>query len=156
MKVVGNKRNPEVSVPHVDTVFGAQDLAGLMSGLDFLVLACPHTPETDHLIGKAELALMPQGSVLINISRGAVVDQAALIESLASGHLAGAALDVFDPEPLPADSPLWNMPNVIISPHSASTADTENGKLTELFCTNLKHYLAGEPLLNVLDTELLY
>ncbi len=156
MRVVGNKRNPVGSVPHVDAVFGANDLAGLLAGLDFLVLACPHTPETDKLIGKTELAMLPTGAVLINIARGSVVDQSALIAALESGHLAGAALDVFDPEPLPPDNPLWRMPNVIISPHSASTADTENSKIVDLFCTNLKRYLAGEPLLNVLNTELLY
>jgi phosphoglycerate dehydrogenase-like enzyme len=156
LRVVGNRRNPGNPVDHVDRLFGPQDLASLLSELDFLVLACPHTPETDKLIGAPELALLPAGVVLINISRGTVVDQAALIDALASGHLAGAALDVFDPEPLPGDSPLWAMPNVIISPHSASTAHTENNKLVDLFCTNLKRFLAGEPMLNVLDTELLY
>lgn len=156
MQVVGNRRDPDVSMPNVDTVFGAKDLAGLLDGLDFLVLACPHTPETDKLIGEKELALLPASAVLINIARGAVVDQPALIAALQSGRLAGAALDVFDPEPLPPDNPLWKMPNVIVSPHSASTADIENVKLVELFCANLKRYLAGEPMLNVLDTELLY
>jgi phosphoglycerate dehydrogenase-like enzyme len=123
---------------------------------DFLALACPHTPETEGLIGATELAMLPVGAVLINISRGTVVDQQALVEALQSGHLGGAALDVFDPEPLPPGDPLWTMPNVIISPHSASTADTENRKLTRLFCDNLKRYLAGESLINVLDTGLLY
>jgi glyoxylate/hydroxypyruvate reductase A len=156
MEVVGNRRNPAMTVPHVDTLYGAGDLAGLLGGLDFLVLSCPHTPETDKLIGEAELALLPASAVLINIARGQVVDQPAMIASLASGHLAGAALDVFEIEPLPPDNPLWDMPNVIISPHSASTADTENSKIVEIFCANLKRYLVGEPMLNVLDTELLY
>ena len=156
MHVIGNRRNPEMPVDHVDRLFGPHDIPSLLRELDFLVLACPHTPETDRLIGAAELALLPAGAVLINISRGTVVDQAALIDVLQSGHLAGAALDVFDPEPLPEDSPLWTMPNVIISPHSASTAQNENSKLVDLFCKNVKCYLAGEPMLNVLDTELLY
>jgi phosphoglycerate dehydrogenase-like enzyme len=156
MRVVGSRRNPDRAVAHVDALYGTADLDNLLSGLDFLLLSCPHTPETEKLIGAAQLAQLPAGAVLINISRGTVVDQDALIAALQSGHLAGAALDVFDPEPLPPDSPLWDMPNVIISPHSASTADTENAKIVALFCDNLKRYLAAEPMLNVLDTELLY
>jgi len=93
---------------------------------------------------------------VVNVSRGALLDEAALADALTSGHLAGAALDVFAEEPLPVDSPLWDMPNVIVSPHSASTSDRENGRITDLFCENLRRYLAGEPLLNVLDTDALY
>lgn len=156
MRVVGNRRNPQRAVDHVDALYGPQDLSTLLGQLDFLVLACPHTPETEKLIGAAELAQLPAGAVLINISRGTVVDQDAMIAALESGHLGGAALDVFDPEPLPEDSPLWALPNVIFSPHSASTAETENHKLADLFIQNLQRYLAGEDLINVLDTALLY
>jgi phosphoglycerate dehydrogenase-like enzyme len=156
MRVIGNRRNPDKETPYVDKLYGSDELDKFLNQADFLVLATPHTPETDGLIGARELALLPQGAVLINIARGQVIDQNALIEGLQSGHLGGAALDVTDPEPLPEDSPLWDMPNVIISPHSASTADTENQKLTDLFIENLKRYLAGEEMLNVLDTERLY
>ena len=79
-----------------------------------------------------------------------------MIHALRDGDLGGAALDVFASEPLPADSPLWTMPNVLVSPHSASTSDRENGRLTELFCDNLRRFLAGEPMKNVLDVERLY
>jgi phosphoglycerate dehydrogenase-like enzyme len=99
---------------------------------------------------------MKRGSVLINVARGAVWDEPAVIEALETGHLAGLASDVFALEPLPEASPLWDMPNVIISPHSASAAVSENAKLTDLFCENLARYLADEPLLNVLDTRRLY
>jgi glyoxylate/hydroxypyruvate reductase A len=94
--------------------------------------------------------------VLINVARGSIVDEEALIDALRSGHLGGAALDVAQTEPLPPESPLWDMSRVIISPHSASTADTENEKLTEIFCGNYVRYLRGEPLRNLLDKKLLY
>ena len=157
MRVIGNRRNPDgAPLPHIDKLYRADELSQLLREANYLVLSCPHTSETEGLLGADELATLPPGTVLINISRGTVVDQQALVEALQSGHLGGAALDVFDPEPLPPGDPLWTIPNVIISPHSASTADTENEKLTRLFCDNLKRYLAGEPLINVLDTERLY
>jgi len=121
---------------------------------EHLVLIAPHTPRTEGLIGAEELALLPEGAVFINIARGALVDEVALAEALRSGHLAGAGLDVFAEEPLPERSPLWDVPNVLISPHSASTSDRENGRITDLFCENLRRYLTGRPLLNVLDVGL--
>ncbi len=157
MTVIGSRRRPSgEKLPFIDALYGPDDLPQILRQSQFLVLAAPHTDETDHLIGSAELALLPQGAVLINMARGSVVDQAALRAALQTGHLGGAALDVFEVEPLPPDDPLWSMPNVIISPHSASTADSENRKLTRLFCDNLRRFLAGERLLNVLDTEQLY
>ncbi len=156
MNVIGNRRDPQKSVTNVDHLYGPDELNSLLKNANFLVLATPHTPETEGLIGAAQIAQLPQGAVIINIARGAVMHQNALIENLQSGHLQGAALDVFEVEPLPADNPLWDMPNVIISPHSASTADTENKKLTDLFCENLRRYLNNDPMLNVLNTDLLY
>jgi glyoxylate/hydroxypyruvate reductase A len=156
MRVVGSRRHAEGTLPHVDVLYRVDELPALLHTADFLVLACPHTPETDGLIGAEQLAMLPRGAVLINIARGAVVDQPALVEALRSGQLRGAALDVFATEPLPPGDPLWTMPNVLISPHSASTADSENRKLTALFCDNLKRYLSGQPLLNTLDTVRLY
>ena len=102
------------------------------------------------------MALLPRGAYVINIARGAVVDEPALIEALRSGHLAGAALDVFAEEPLPPHSPLWEMSNVLVSPHSASTSDRENARIAELFCDNLRRYLAGEQLRNVLNPQRMY
>lgn len=106
------------------------------------------------MIGAAELALLPNGAVFINIGRGALVDELALVEALRAGRLLGAGLDVFATEPLPPDSPLWAMPNVIVSPHSASTSDQENRRITDLFCDNLRLFLAGQPLRNQLNTAL--
>jgi phosphoglycerate dehydrogenase-like enzyme len=131
-------------------------LPTLLPRADFLVLAAPHTDETEGLIGAAGLAALPEGAVLVNIGRGALVDEPALVDALASGHLGGAYLDVFEEEPLPADSRLWDMPNVLVSPHSGSTSDRENARITDLFCENLHRWQAGAALLNVLDVERLY
>jgi phosphoglycerate dehydrogenase-like enzyme len=159
MRTTGVKRTTDGIDPealYLDRLHGFEDLRTAIEGAEHLVLAAPHTPETEGLIGREELALLAPGAVVVNVSRGALLDEAALADALTSGHLAGAALDVFAEEPLPADSPLWDMPNVIVSPHSASTSDRENGRITDLFCENLRRYLAGEPLLNVLDTDALY
>jgi phosphoglycerate dehydrogenase-like enzyme len=102
------------------------------------------------------LAQMKPDSVLINIGRGALVDEPALIDALQTKRIRGAVLDVAATEPLPKDSPLWDMDNVIIFPHSASTSVQENSRLVELFCDNMARYLAGEPLVNVIDLERLY
>lgn len=154
MHVVGTKRSIEGIEPTslgVERLYPWTDLQPMMARADFVVLYLPHTPETQGLIGAAELAAMKPGAVLINVARGSIWDEQAVIAALQSGHLGGVAADVFAIEPLPADSPLWDMPNVLISPHSASAADSENAKLTELFCDNLRRYLAGEPLRNLLD-----
>lgn len=120
---------------------------------DILILCCPLTAETENLIGPAQLAQLPPQAILINLARGRVVDEEALIAALATGKLAGACLDVFHTEPLPPDSPLWTMDNVIISPHSASTVATENAAITDLFVDNLNRYRAGTPLRNVYDPQ---
>ncbi|MFN8485332.1 MAG: D-2-hydroxyacid dehydrogenase [Anaerolineae bacterium] len=155
MRVIGTKRSPE-PLPDVDEVYGPDDLDAILPQADYLVLIAPHTGETERLIGERELAMMKPSAVFINIARGTLVDEAALVAALREGRLKGAALDVFQEEPLPVASPLWDMPNVIISPHSASTVTQENARITALFCDNLRRYLRGEPLRNVLDTERLY
>jgi len=126
-------------------------LHDLLAESHYLVLIVPLTPETRGLIGAAEIQAMRPGAVLINLARGPVVDEQALVAALRSGHLAGAALDVFTEEPLPTDSPFWDMPNVLVTPHSMSTVPEENQRLVDLFCDNLRRYLAGEYLLNVVD-----
>jgi phosphoglycerate dehydrogenase-like enzyme len=135
----------------VDALVDGAGLAPLLAQSDYLVISCPHTPETTGLIGAAELALMKPEAVLINVARGAIVDEPALIDALRSDRLKGAALDVTAVEPLPAASPLWELDNVLLSPHSGSNVDSENHALTRLFCDNLQRYLAGEPLRNLLD-----
>ena len=155
MRVTGMRRS-DAAMPDVDQVFERPELHAMLREADFLVLAAPHTPLTEGIIGETELALLKPTAVLINIGRGALVDEDALIRALQEKRLAGAALDVFREEPPPADSPLWDMPNVIVSPHSASTVTQENARITEIFCDNLRRYLSGQPLRNVLDTKRLY
>jgi phosphoglycerate dehydrogenase-like enzyme len=128
-------------------------IADVLGSVDALILACPLTPRTRHLIGGRELGLMRQDAVLVNVARGAVVDESAMIDALAAGRISGACLDVFEAEPLPADSPLWRMENVIISPHSASTVADENRLLTDLFTDNIARWLADEPLRNLFDKD---
>ena len=140
----------------LDRLYCPEELHKMLPHCEYLVVAAPHTPQTERMIGAAEFALLPAGAMFINIGRGQIVDEPALIAALRSGHLGGAALDVVEVEPLPADSPLWDMPNVLISTHSASTSDRENSRITDLFCENLRRFLADEPLLNVLDPERMY
>ena len=140
----------------VDIFYKRDELDEMLAEAEVLVVAMPGTPLTRNMIGAHELSLLKHGAYLINISRGSIVDEDALIDALRSGQLSGAALDVFQQEPLPKDSPFWDMENVLISPHAASISDRENGRITELFCDNLRRYLDGKPLLNILNTELLY
>ena len=132
------------------------DLADVLPAADWLVVLAPLTPETRGLIGAAELARLRDGARLVNIGRGPVVVEAAVVEALRSGALAGAALDVFEREPLSTESPLWNMPNVIVSPHIGGDVCGTPTAFADTFLANLERYLAGEPLENVVDKRLGY
>ena len=136
----------------------ASRLPVMLAEADCLVVCAPLTPETEDLLEAAEFAALKPGAVFVNIGRGAIVDENALLRGLREGRIAFAALDVFRDEPLPPDSPFWDLPNVLINPHSASTVVTENSKLTELFIQNLGHYLAGEldQMSPILDKQRLY
>jgi len=138
-------------VPGVSSYTDTARLHEVLPEARALILACPLTDQTAGLIGASELAALPAGAVLVNLSRGAIVDETALVSALTSGHLAGACLDVFATEPLPLSSPLWAMDNVIVSPHSAATVAAENRLLVDLFIDNLQRWLADEPLRNVYD-----
>lgn len=153
LRVTGTRRGIAVADAAVDVQRPPGELRALIADADHVVLAVPHTAETEGLIGAEELSAMRRGTVLVNVSRGRIVDEPALVEALRSGQIGGAALDVFAREPLPPESPLWDMPNVLVNPHSASTADSENAKLTDLFCENLRRYLANRRLLNLFDRE---
>ena len=128
-----------------------EGFAHALREIDALVLACPLTEQTQGLIGAAELRALPPHAVLINVARGQVVDERALIEALETGRLGGAALDVAEEEPLPDDNRLWDLPNVLISPHSASTVESENERIVDLFIENLRRWLDQRPLLNLFD-----
>lgn len=159
LAVLGVRRTPDGSPApsvHADELHGPAALPALLPRADFLVLAAPHTTETEGMIGAEQLTALPPGAVVVNVGRGSLIDEPELIRALERGHVAAAYLDVFADEPLPTDSALWAMPNVLVSPHSASTSDGENGRITSLFCDNLGRWSRGEALLNELDTTRLY
>lgn len=130
---------------------GVESLPDLLPSADVVAITAPHTRETAHLFDRAMLARMKEGSLLVNVGRGKLVDQAALIEALNQGRPGSAALDVFEHEPLAADSPLWSMENVIITPHVAGFGHGFWEAMVDLFARNLERYLNGEPLENVVD-----
>jgi glyoxylate/hydroxypyruvate reductase len=136
-------------VPSASRVIDTDALDDALPHADAVVLACPLTKETSGLLSRARLALLPPGAVLVNVSRGQVVDEPALIDALEDGRLGGAALDVFAVEPLPVESPLWAREDVLVSPHSASTLASENAAIVDLFCDNLRRFLDGRPLRNL-------
>ncbi|MEJ2558492.1 MAG: D-2-hydroxyacid dehydrogenase [Anaerolineae bacterium] len=131
-----------------DRLYTPDQLAQILAECDYVLLAVPHTSATHHLMNQTALRAMKPTAVLVNVARGAVVDEAALVHALREGWIAGAALDVFEQEPLPADSPLWKMDNVVISPHVAGFTPHYDKRATALFGENLRRYLDGEPLLN--------
>jgi phosphoglycerate dehydrogenase-like enzyme len=147
LRVIGLRRTP-APVEAVDEVHALAALPELLPRCDWVILACPLTPETERLINPASLARLPRGARLINVARGGVVDQPALIQALESGQLGGAYLDVFEKEPLPPDSPLWTLPNVIVSPHNASSSAGNNDRAALIFLANLVKWARGEPLRN--------
>ena len=132
-------------------MFGPDDLPELLKVADFVVISAPETRETTGLIGAEQLALMGPGSVLINVSRGGLVDEDAVIRALEAGQLRGAALDVFRHEPLPPDSPLWAMEHVLLTPHTGSITPAFWERETDLMVENVRRYLAGEPLINAVN-----
>jgi len=147
-------RSEREGAPGEGRIRSVGDLAVLLPAADWLVVLAPLTPETRGLIGADELRRLPQGARVASIGRGPTVVEEALIETLRSGQLAGAVLDVFAQEPLAPDSPLWDMPNVIVSPHIGGDEASTPRAFAEVFLANLRRYLAGEPLENVVDKRL--
>jgi phosphoglycerate dehydrogenase-like enzyme len=156
MEVVGVNRSGRSDCAEVPTVYGTDALPDLVGTADALVLSLPLTHATRGLVDAALIARIKPGATLVNVGRGGVVDEAALIEALRSGGLAGAALDVVTTEPLDPDSPLWDMPNVLLSPHTAGLSERENERIVALFCENLRRWQAGEPLLRRVDPKQFY
>ena len=149
LEVTGMRRTPHRPGDPVSRVLPPSQLLDAARETDWLVLACPLTEETRGLVSAEVLAALPRGAAILNVARGEVIDEPALIEALRSGHLGGAYLDVFWKEPLEAESPLWDMPNVIISPHNSSTSTGNGARVTEeYFLPNLARIARGEPLVN--------
>ena len=138
-------------MPGGEGVEDAGDWRSRLPGVDFLIVTLPSTPETRGMVGPDELTRIKQGAWLMNVSRGNVVDEDALVEALASGHLGGAALDAFAKEPLDSDHPFWLMPNVILSPHSSWRSWRLAEREVAKFRGNLDNFMADRPLRNVVD-----
>jgi phosphoglycerate dehydrogenase-like enzyme len=153
MRTIGTRRSYREGQDHpaVDELRGATDLHEVLARCDAVVVSAPGTAETENLFDKDAFAAMKPGALFCNVGRGSLVDEAALVDALESGHLGGAMLDVTREEPLPADDPLWDAPRIWISPHSSTSQERYTEKLLTLFGDNLARFTHGEPLRNVVD-----
>jgi phosphoglycerate dehydrogenase-like enzyme len=157
MHVTGVRRRPSPGdLDHVDAMASTDELATVVPRCDAVVLALPATAGTEGMFSAELVEAMPEGAILVNVGRGVTVDEEALIGALRSRRLSGAALDVFATEPLPTDSPLWELDNVLVSPHTAALSERENERLVEVLIENLHRFLDGRELVNVVDAEHFY
>ena len=150
MRVIGVRRVPQPTLGCA-VVVGPEGLRGALAEADYVAIACPLTPETTGMFGPQEFAALKPGAYLLNVSRGKVVQEAALLAALASGRLAGAYLDAHAQEPLSPAHPLWDLPNVLVIPHDSHSSPHIGDNIVALFCDNLRRYLADQPLRNVVD-----
>jgi D-2-hydroxyacid dehydrogenase (NADP+) len=151
MKVIATEVREMKKPGYIDVLLPASGLPELLAESDYVIVAVPLTRQTAKLIGEKELRTMKPSAYLINVARGGIIDEAILVRALKENWIAGAGLDVFASEPLPVDSQLWDLQNVIITPHCAGLRDDYDILATKLFCKNLKRYLSGKELLNVVD-----
>ncbi len=156
MRVLGVKRDVGEPVAHVEALYPPSAIDELVAEVEAVVITLPLTDETRGLISRRTIGRMCDGAIVVNVGRGGVVDEEALVEALASGKLRGAALDVFADEPLPKTSPLWALDNVIVSPHTSALSWHENERIIELFADNLQRYLAGGELRSRVRTSVFY
>lgn len=152
MSVIGMRRSGEPA-PHFNRMYRRDELHAFLGAADFVVVTAPRTPETVGMLGKAEFAAMKSGAYYVCFSRGGIADDDALLEALRSGKLAGAGLDAHDQEPLAPDSPFWDAPNTIVTPHNGATTPGTHRRGLEMLIENLKRYQAGEALINVVEKE---
>ena len=154
MTVVGMRRDPTRGrPPHVDEIVGPAERDRLLAISDVVVLAAPSTSDTERILDARALARMKSTAIVVNVARGSLLDEAALAAALRAGKLGGAILDVFETEPLAAGSPLWELPNVILTPHSSGFREGHFDAVIDLFSENLRRYERGEALLNVVDVS---
>jgi phosphoglycerate dehydrogenase-like enzyme len=151
-RVVAYKRTPS-ECPHIDALYLEGQLDKLLEESDFVITVAPLTPQTTGMLGKARFEKMKSTAVLINLGRGPLVNTEDLVEALTTGKIGGACLDVTDPEPLPAEHPLWRLPNVIITPHCAANSPKYFDRATEVFCDELDRFLMGKPLMNLVPRD---
>jgi phosphoglycerate dehydrogenase-like enzyme len=149
--VLGVRRRPELAAPGVERVGGPGDLVAMLPDADVVVSALPHTRETRHLFSTEAFAAMKPGAIFVSVGRGQVVDERALVAALGSGRLAGAGMDVYEREPLPAGSPLWTMDSAFLTPHWGAAFPARFERTMDLFVDNLRRFVAGEPLRNLVD-----
>jgi phosphoglycerate dehydrogenase-like enzyme len=150
MRVIGVRRSDQPT-PNVDEQFPRERLPEFLAQADFVVVTAPRTPETTGMLGEAELRAMKPTAYLIAFSRGGIADDNAVLKALNEGWIAGAGLDVQGVEPLPPDHPLWSAPNTIITPHNGATTNQTRQRGVDIFCDNLRRYVAGQPLHNIVD-----
>jgi phosphoglycerate dehydrogenase-like enzyme len=153
MRVIGVRRNPARELPEVDRMVGTDQILDVLPEADFVVLTIPLTADTRHLLDARAFEKMKPSAYVINIGRGGTIDEEALVQALRSGAIAGAGLDVFASEPLPADSPLWEMENVIITAHYSGSTPHYDERALKIFIDNLERFVAGLPLRNVVDKQ---
>jgi phosphoglycerate dehydrogenase-like enzyme len=151
MRILAVTRSPKPPTPGVEYVGRAVVLHTLLPRADHVAICCALTPETYHLFSDGEFRLMKPTAFIHNVTRGGIVDHEALVRALRTGEIAGAGLDVTEPEPLPLGHPLWQMPNVLITPHSSGHSPHSGRRMFDLLRENLRRFAAGEPLLNVVD-----
>ncbi len=138
---------------YVDEILGPEDLDYVLRESDYLVMTMPLTEKTHHMIGERELRLMKPTAYVVNVARGAVIDNEALLRALKEGWIAGAGLDVFEQEPLPQDSEFWKLNNIVITPHIGGSSRQYQKRSVKIFCGNLRRYLEGKPLMNMVDKK---
>jgi phosphoglycerate dehydrogenase-like enzyme len=153
LRVIGVRKHAGAPPAHVEAIWGVEELPRMLAESDIVVLLLPNTPETAGSFGEAELRGMKSSAWLINVGRGQVVDGPALERALVEGWIAGAGLDVMPEEPWPAESPLWRMNNVLITPHIAGNSSQRAGRDMQVFCENVGRFVRGEPLTNVVDLQ---
>lgn len=151
MRVLAVRENPEKGPGGADAVYGTPQLDEVLRQADYVLLCTPVTASTTGLMNRARLARMRPDSYLINVGRGPLVDEAALLDALRSGRIAGAGLDVFNEEPLPPESPFWDLENVLITPHTAAVTERLWERHYQLICENLRRFQEGKTLLNLID-----
>jgi phosphoglycerate dehydrogenase-like enzyme len=153
LHVIGVRRRPEQPSPYVDEVYGEDGFDRMLEESDFVVVTAPSTPATRGRFDAVAFARMKESAYFVCISRGGIADDEALLEALRSGQIAGAGLDAHGVEPLPADSPFWTLPNVIVTPHNGATSDGTARRGEQIVLDNLRRFLVGEELRNVVDKQ---
>jgi phosphoglycerate dehydrogenase-like enzyme len=151
MRIWAVTRSGKADASLAERVFAVAELNAALAGADYVILAAPETPQTHHLIGAEQLAAMKRGAILVNVARGSLVDQGALVTALEKRAIGGAGLDVASPEPLPPENPLWSLENVFITPHTSGISERIWQREAELLVDNLERWFRGEPLRTQVD-----